>query len=152
MDAMTILRRCRSGPDGIRRTEQRIRQRRQAAEALPSPSLRDGSRGGGREDRAGRMAAEIDGLERTLKRQREEHAVISAAACALMDRLPERESAVLYGYYVSGETVAGLSRRLHFSDGYVRKLKGRGERLLQALSAQEIRETVPAWFVDEKGE
>lgn len=152
MNAMDVLSRCRGAEERIRRTKTQIRQRRQAAAAIPSPMGREGPPDAADGDRTARWAAEIDRLERQLRHQVERQIAETAAACLLLDRLGENESAVLYGYYVSGETVAALSRRLKYSESYIRRLKARGEGALRRLGEDEVRAALPNWYVKEESD
>lgn len=132
MKAIEILSRCRDAPAEIRRTEQRIWQRKNFAAS--SPAL------------GGRVADEISALEQQLRAQRERSAIEKAAACALLDRLNAKESAVLYGYYIDGLTVAGLARKLHYSEGYVRRLRRQAEGRMARIPEEEAEAQLPAWY------
>lgn len=132
MDAIGILNKCRDAPEAIRRTEQRIWQRRR---------FLDGARGSPES-----LAAEIGALEQRLKGQRERLAVETAAACALLDLLPGKESAVLYAYYIDGLSAAGVARRLRYSEGYVRRLRRQGEERLRRIPEDGVAAQLPAWY------
>ena len=139
MNAIRILNDCRSAPEEIRRTEQRIWQRQRFV-------------AGRRTDRPGnaeQLREEIERLQEELTRQQQRSAVLTAAACALLDRLPGTESAVLYGYYIEGQSVAGLARKLSYSEGYVRKLRKQGEDRLRRIPGSEAARQLPAWYIRE---
>lgn len=108
--------------------------------------------GDGAGELAERIQTEIGELERELQRMTERDAVEKAAACVLLDRLGKNESAVLYGFYLDRLSVVSLARKLHFSEGYVRRLRKRGERALAGMPAEEIRELFPAWYLAERGD
>ena len=139
MNAIRILNDCRSAPEEIRRTEQRIWQRQRFV-------------AGRRTDRPGnaeRLREEIRQLQEELTGMQQRSAVLIAAACALLDHLPGTESEVLYGYYIEGQSVAGLARKLSYSEGYVRKLRRQGEDQLRRIPAAEVARQLPAWYVRE---
>ena len=131
MNAIWILTKCRDAPEAIRRTEQRIWQRKRFASTRGSPDS---------------LAGEIAALEKRLQGQRERLAVETAAACALLDLLPGNQSAVLYAYYIDGLSAAGTARRLRYSEGYVRRLRRQGEDRLRRIPESEVAAQLPAWY------
>ena len=130
MDAIGILSKCRDAPEKIRRTEQRIWQRKRFS-ARESPDS---------------LAGEIEALEKRLREQKERLAVETAAACALLDLLPGKESEVLYAYYIDGLSAAGVARRLRYSEGYVRRLRRQGEDRLRRIPEDGVNAQLPAWY------
>ena len=153
MEAMEILRRCRDAGGEISRLEMRIQQRRDAMTSISAPPSDDkgGSRGQGDPDKMGRMLAEIDALERRIQAREQDRAVETAAACVLLDALDTLESSVLHAYYLKRESVAVIARRLSYQEGYLRKIKSRGEKALQALPEDTVRAALPAWYIKKYG-
>ena len=151
---MTILRRCRSSAEEIERLETRIWQRRDAMSSIrsPQPDPIGGSAGTGPVDKIGKMLGEVDALERRLNQRREEQAAETAACCALLDMLPDLESRVLYGYYVQRQSTAAVARQQKYQEGYVRKVKRRGEEAVVLLTEDRIRALLPRWYLEREAE
>lgn len=147
MDAMMILRRCRNAEEDLRRIRQRIRQRREAMTGISGPSAdpSGGSRGS-EPDKLGRMVADLDALERKLAAREQARAVETAAACVLLDGLPDLENRVLYRYYVRVESVPAVAKAMKYSEGYVRRIKARGERMMREVPAEAVAAALPAWY------
>lgn len=149
MNAMIILIRCRSAEADKRRLRQRIEQRREAMTCItPRMDAVGGSRGGSSGDKIGNLMADVSELEGALAAREEAHRVEVAAACALLDLLPESESAVMYSFYVSGSKVPLIAKQLGFTDGYVRKLKAEGMKRLSELQPEAVTAALPGWYLD----
>lgn len=150
MDAITILERCRRAPADIRRLELQIRQRRDALTSISAPQgdPDGGSRTKGAPDKIALALADIDALEDRLQQRKQRQAAETAAACVLLDRLPELPSAVLYGYYVRREDTPAIGRRLRYTASYMRRMKGKGEELLAGLDESAVREALPRWYLE----
>ena len=149
MNAMIILIRCRSAEADKRRLRQRIEQRREAMTCItPRMDAVGGSRGGSSGDKIGNLMADVSELEGALAAREEAHRVEVAAACALLDLLPESESAVMYSFYISGNKVPLIAKLKGFTDGYVRKLKAEGMRLLNDLSPETVASSLPGWYLE----
>ena len=153
MEAMEILRRCREASGEIARLRVRIQQRRDAMTSIGAapPDDKGGSRARGDPDRIGRLVAEVDALEKAIEGREQEYAVETAAACVLLDTLPELDSRVLHAYYVKRESVTVIARRLKYQDGYLRKVKSRGEKALTALPGETVTAALPAWYIKKHG-
>ena len=153
MEAITILKRCRAAAGDIRRLTQRIQQRRDAMTSISAPQAdpNGGSHGPSDPDKIGRMLAEIDTLERSLEARKQARTVERAAACVLLDKLPELESDVLHGYYIRMESTASIARRLQYQDSYLRKVKINGEKALKELTADQVAAALPSWYLRENG-
>lgn len=91
------------------------------------------------------MAA-VTELEQRLKLREQAQSVEIAAACVLLDVLPENESAVLHQYYVKGGKVPAIAKRLGYSESYTRKIKAEGERTLCNLPESSVAAALPAWY------
>lgn len=153
MQAMVILKRCRSAENEIGRIRLRIRQRRDilTAKSAGPGDPNGGSRGTADPDKFGRVYAEIDSLERELEDRIRRKAIEEASCCALMDMVPELESRILYGYYVQRKDIAEIARRERYTEGYTRKIKRRGEEILRLLRNEKVAETLPRWYLEEYG-
>ena len=154
MQAMVILKRCRDAEKEIARIRMRIRQRRDLATSIGAPALDPNrvGRGSGDPDKNGRLAAEAVDLQNELQRRMERKAAEEACACTLLDLVPDAESDVLYHYYVMRESTGEAARALHYQDGYVRKVKRRGEEIMRLLSPEKVAEALPAWYLREYGD
>lgn len=144
---MEILRRCRKAVEEIERIQTRIIQRRAAADGM-------GSAMGGTvghsapSDRVGRIAAEIADLE-NLKAQREQEMdAETASACRLMDFVPDKESKVLYAYWIEQKSTGMIAEELHYTQAYVRRVKRGGEMLLGMISEERVNATLPGWYLE----
>lgn len=152
MDAMTILKRCRGAADEIARIEQRIRQRRSVMSSLGSPLSNTGGGRSAAGDRMSGLMADLDQLERQLTARKERRNAEVASSCALLDELPSLESSVLFGFYVGRENVPALARRLKYQEGYVRRVKKKGEELLAMIGPEQVAATLPTWYTREERE
>lgn len=152
MEAMTILKRCRTAKNDIQRLRQRIGQRRDVLTSLSAPQAdpNGGSRGTGDKDKTGRILADIDQLEREIAARREAYEAEKVAACALMDMLPDLEGRVLYDYYVRCWDTPEIARKEKYTAGYVRKQKRSAEQLLEMLSPERVATVLPAWYLREE--
>lgn len=150
MQAMVILRRCRDAEREIRRIQLRIRQREELAGSIGAPALDPNrvGRGSGDPDKNGRLAVEIADLKDELTARRERMAVEIASAQALLDLVPETESEVLHCYYLRYMSTGEVARKLNYQEGYVRKVKRRGEEIMALLSAEQVAKTLPKWYLE----
>lgn len=153
MEAITIFKRCRAAAGDIRRLTQRIQQRRDAMTSISAPQAdpNGGSHSRGAPDKIGKMLADIDALERSLETRKQARTVEIAAACVLLDRLPDLESNVLHGFYIRQESTANIARRLRYQDSYIRKVKINGEKALGELTADQVAAALPPWYLREYG-
>ena len=150
MKAITILKRCRKAEAEKRRIRQRIEQRRDAIACItPRMDSVGGGRGTAEPDKIGAFVAAVAELENRLKLREQAHSVEIAAACTLLDTLPEAESGILYAYYVKCGKVPGIAARMGYSESYARKLKAEAEKHLGELPESAIAEALPAWYLQE---
>lgn len=154
MQAMVILKRCRDAVKEIARINLRIRQREALATGISAPALDPNrvGRGGGDPDKNGRLTAEIVDLKEEKKRRQERMAVEMASSCALVDFLPELESAVLYGYYVLRKDTDEIARDQRYQPGYIRRIKRQGEEIMRMLDPEKVNATLPRWYLEEYGD
>ena len=153
MEAITILMRCRNAAGDIRKLRESIQRRREALVNIGAPQAdpNGGSRSHGDHDKTGKLLADVDALERRLEARNQDRPVELAAACVLLDMLPELESRVLHAYYVKRESTPGIARRLKYQESYIRRVKRRGEKLLGELTPEQVAETLPAWYLRNEG-
>lgn len=153
MDAITILARCRDAQRDVERLQKRIRRWRSAMTDISAPPMDPdgGSHAGGETDRLPRQMADIDTLEEQLRRREAARTVETSTACALLDRLNETESDVLYGYYVRREALSAVAVRLKYSDAYVRRVKRSGDAALASIPEAEVNALLPDWYKTKDG-
>lgn len=153
MEAITIFKRCRAAAGDIRRLQQRIQQRRAALTSITSPQAdpNGGSKGSTDPDKYGKLLADIDALERDLEARKQARTCEIAAACVLLDKLPETESGVLHGYYIAQETTAIIAVRLKYQDSYIRKVKRNAEKMLGDIPPEQVAAALPPWYLKEYG-
>ena len=153
MNALDIMKRCRAAESDIGRLQQRIDQRRDVLTSLSAPQAdpTGGSRGTGDKDKTGRIIAEIDELERERDARREAWEAEKVAACALVDMVPDLEGRILFDYYVRGMDTVQTAKKEKYQTSYVRRVKRDGERLMEMLSPEKVRSTLPTWYIREKG-
>ncbi len=153
MKAMTILTRCRNAAADERRIAQQIQRRRDAMNCItPRMDTTGGGRGTAEPDKIGAFVAAVAELERRLRLRQQAHSIEIAAACALLDTLPESESTILHEYYVKGGKVPSIAKRLGYSESYARKLKADGERHLNEMPEDVVAAALPAWYAQERKE
>lgn len=152
MQAMEILKRCRNAENEIIRIESQIRRRRDLLGQTGAPAMdpNRGGRGSSDPDKTGRILGDIDLLERALEARKQRKAVEEAASIALTEMAPELEGKVLYRYYVKRDTVAGIARKEKYTEGYIRKVRKRGEEIMRLLSPEKVATTVPRWYIEER--
>ena len=73
------------------------------------------------------------------------------AACALVDMVPDLEGRILFDYYVRGMDTVLTAKKEKYQTSYVRRVKRDGERLMEMLSPEKVRSTLPTWYIREKG-
>jgi hypothetical protein len=153
MNAMIILKRCREARGDIGRIQQRIAQRRDVLNSLSAPQAdpNGGSRGTGDRDKIGRILADIDELEREMAARIEAENVEKVASCTLVDMLPGLEGRILYDYYVKGMDTPEIARKEKYTAGYVRRTKRNAEQLLEMLGTDRVHDSLPQWYLREKG-
>lgn len=147
MTAVDILERCRAADNDIRGIEADIERYRDAATNI-SPKLdATGSQGGSVEkDRIGVLLAEVDRLTKAAQLRIAQKGAEIDASCKLIDRLPPTVRTVMHHYYVKGESLNEVAKRLRYSYGYVRKMKADGVRMALEIDEGEVDAALPAWY------
>ena len=91
MTAMQIFERCKAAESDKRALRERITRYRESATRMSTALDGIGARSTAEPDKLSAIMAEIDHLERSIRRRDEEYAAELAAACRLLDMLPETE-------------------------------------------------------------
>ena len=152
MNGLTILKRCRTADGDMTRIRQRIQRRREAMECITPRMDAAGGRGPAESDKVSAFVAAITQLEAELAARDQARSAEVASACVLLDTLPDVEGSVLHAYYVKRLSIPAIARRMGYTDGYIRKLKKGGEALLDALPADVITDSLPAWYLRDRPE
>ncbi len=145
MRARELLERCRAANRDIRRMQEKINRLHKCA-MRTSSFLSPVSGGGVVSDRYGGFAADIDDAERELKERREQHESEMLACCKLLEKLPELECAILHRFYVLEQTLGQIAKKQGYTVGYCKRRKSEGLRMLNGVSAEEIRALLPPWY------
>lgn len=153
MTALEVLIRCKEADADKRRIQRKIDRRRDAMTCLsPQMDHVGGGHGSGAPDRLGEQVSDITSLEAELKARDERYKAEVAAACVLLDPLPDLEGEVLHRYYVRAEKVGLIAFALSLTEGYVRKVKGGGEAKLASTPPEAIQKALPRWYwLEEQG-
>lgn len=150
MNAVQILERCRQASQDRESIEQRIQRYRDGAMSISKYGVSAGGHGAGGGDKLAEIASQIDEAERARDQRDREYAAEVAAACTLLDKLPDMESRVLHLFYVQGYTLNMIAKRVPVSYGYARKLKADGMALAAAIDLTEVARALPAWYIKQE--
>lgn len=128
MDAIEILRRCRSGEEDLQRLRRRLRQL----------------------ERCGASADAVrDDLEKcrdaVAKRIRELDAE-TMAACKIVDALPDPACGILYRYFVARQSQGEITDALHITSGYYKRKKREGLAIVQEMDEELVDALLPEWY------
>ena len=73
--------------------------------------------------------------------------------------VPDLEGQVLYLYYAKKPEKRGeqwdtgrIARKKHLTPGYIRKVKRNAEQLLDMVGQDLVDATLPAWYLERRGE
>lgn len=131
MDAIEILRRCRSGEEDLQRLRRRLRQL----------------------ERCGASADAVrDDLEKcrdaVAKRIRELDAE-TMAACKIVDALPDPACGILYRYFVARQSQGEITAALHITSGYYKRKKREGLAIVRQMDEKLVDAQLPEWYLCE---
>jgi len=148
MRAITILTRCRNAEGDLRRIQQRIDRRREAAEGMtPRMDKGGGMRGTSEPDRFSAMMADIGEIEAELEERGQAHSIEVAAVCVLLDSLPESEGAVLHQSYIKRQPIRAIAHKMRYSESNIRRLRADGESLVKAIPEESVVAALPTWYL-----
>lgn len=152
MNAVDILKHCREAKGEIEGLREQIERKREILTALPTLKIDDigGGHGTPERDRAGRILADIDMLEREIQTREDEWSAESIAAASFLDRLPQAESKVLFEYYIKRLDTETIGRKGNYTGGYVRKMKRTAEKKLEFVLFEDIAYLFPDWYREGK--
>ena len=149
MTAMQIMERCRTAEADRRAIKNRAARYRESATRMSAALDGVGARSTAEPDKLSAILAEIDILERAIKRRDREYAAELAAACKLLDMLPEVECKIIDGFYISGKPLTAIARSLSYSYGYVRTVKSAACAHLDDIPEGMVAALLPAWYREE---
>lgn len=148
MNAVDILKHCRTAKREIEDIQEQINRKREILTALPTLKTDDtgGGHGTKEQDRTGRILADIDLLEREIQTREAERNAESIAAVTFLDRLPTIESKILYEYYIKMRSTEEIAAKNNYTGGYVRKSKRAAEKKLEFIRFEDIKYLFPEWY------
>ena len=152
MNALDILKHCRSANHEIENIRQLIDRKRDILSSLPTLNLDDtgGSHSKADKDKIGQILSDIDLLEREIQNKEAERDAESIAAASFLDKLPAIESKILFEYYIKRWDTEKIAYKNNYTGGYVRKQKRVAERKMECVEFENIKYLFPDWYI--KGE
>ena len=147
MTAMEIFERCKAAESDKRALRERIARYRESAHRMSAALDGVGVRRTAEPDKLSAILAEIDMLEREIGQRDREYAAEVAAACKLLDMLPETECKIIDGYSLGGRPLTAIARSLNYSYGYVRTVKSTACSHLEAIPEAMVAALLPAWYL-----
>lgn len=124
MTGMDVLRRCRNYERDMERLKLRIMCAKDAV--LQCTRSMDMTSYGGVDDKMGRYAAKVDGIEREMEDRRIQYLLDVELAAGLLARLEPMQGKVLHQRMILGVSVKETAVNLHISCDSVRGLYRRG--------------------------
>lgn len=147
LTAMVILERCRRAEAEKRRLREKIDMYRESAGHMTASLDGIGSRSTGDTDRMAAYVARIDAAERALRQRDREHTAEVAAACRLLELLPDLECGIMNRFYVRGQSLNAIAQALHYSYSHVAHRKLEAVKMLREVPEAEVIMLLPAWYV-----
>ena len=148
MTAMQIFERCKAAESDKRALRERITRYRESATRMSTALDGIGARSTAEPDKLSAIMAEIDLLERSIRRRDEEYAAELAAACRLLDMLPETECKIIDGFYIQGKPLTIVAREMSYSYGYIRTMKSTACFHLDEIPEGMVATLLPSWYMD----
>jgi len=151
MTAMWIFDRCKLAAGDKKALRDRITRYRESATRISAALDGVGARGTAEPDKLLAIMAEIDELERSIQQRDREYAAEVAAACKLLDMLPDVECKIVSRYYIDGVALNTIAREMSYSYGYVRTVKSAACTHLDDIPEAMVAALLPAWYVQTFG-
>lgn len=148
MIAMQIFERCRAAEGDKRAMRERIKRYMESATRITAALDGVGERSTDEQDKLAAIMGEVDELEQAIKAREKRYAVEVAAACKLLDMLPEQECRIINGYYLDGTALTVLAKKLSYSYGYVRTIKSQACAHLDSIPEAMVAQLLPAWYLE----
>lgn len=151
MTAMQIFERCRAAESDKKAMRDRIRRYRDSATRMSAALDGVGARSTSEPDKLSAIMAEIDMLEREIRQRDREYAAEVAAACKLLDMLPETECKIIDSFYIASTPLTVIAREMSFSYGYTRTVKCAACAHLDSIPEAMVAALLPAWYIEIHG-
>ena len=148
MTAMQIFERCKAADGDKKALRDRITRYRESATRMSAALDGIGARSTAEPDKLSAIMAEIDTLERAIRQRDREYAAEVAAACKLLDMLPETECEIVNRFYIVGTPLTVIAREMSYSYGYVRTVKSAACNYLDDLPEAMVAALLPSWYLD----
>lgn len=148
MTAMQIFERCKAAESDKKALRDKIKRYRDSATRMSAALDGVGARSTSEPDKLSAIMAEIDYLEREIRQRDREYAVEVAAACKLLDMLPEVECKIVNSFYIAGTPLTVIARELSFSYGYTRTVKCGACAHLDAIPEAMVAALLPPWYLN----
>lgn len=148
MTAMQIFERCKAAEGDKKKLRDRITRYRESATRMSAALDGVGAHRTAEPDKLAAIMAEIDTLEREIKERDHEYAAEVAAACKLLDMLPETECKIVNSYYIDGTPLTVIAREMSYSYGYVRTVKSAACAHLDDIPEAMVATLLPSWYLD----
>lgn len=148
MTAMHIFVRCKYAESDKKAMRDRITRYRESATRMSAALDGVGARSTAEPDKLAAILAEIDSLEREIKQRDQEYAAEVAAACKLLDMLPEVECEIVNRYYIGNTPLTIIARDMSYSYGYVRTIISTARGHLEDIPEAMVASLLPSWYLD----
>lgn len=146
MTAMEIFEKCKAAEGDKKKLRDKIQRYRDSAGRMNAALDGIGARSTDEPDKLLAIMAEISELEGSIRQRDEEYAVEVAAACRLLDMLPDTECKIINAFYLQDHTLTLIARELNYSYGYTRTLKSIACTHLEAIPESMVTALLPAWY------
>lgn len=147
MTAMQIFERCKAADGDKKALRDRITRYRESATRMSAALDGVGARSTAEPDKLSAIMAEIDALEREIRQRDQEYAAEVAAACKLLDMLPDVECKIVNRFYIDGTPLTVIARELSYSYGYVRTVKSAACNHLDGIPEAMVSALLPEWYL-----
>ena len=146
MESLELLNMCRSYEDDMLKLRQHLELLSDMAGSLSAA----GSGGGGGQgpgDRTGRFAVKLAEANEIISLRQMMHENEQLAVCHLLEGCVALEGRVLHRYYVRGDTLDNIAKKLSYSREYIRRKRREGvEKLPQNVPEGFLPKEYARWY------
>lgn len=129
MKATEILTRCRESTEEIQRLQRRLARLERCAEASAS------------------IGEDITHCKQALETRRRAQDVEVAAACRIVDALPDPQCGILYRYFVGGQSQGAITEAMHYTTRYYKRKKKEGLAIAEKMDEAVVDALLPDWYL-----
>lgn len=129
MKATEILTRCRESTEEIQRLQRRLARLECCAEASAS------------------VGEDITRCRQALEARRRALDAEVAAACRIVDMLPDPQCGILYRYFVGGQSQGAIIEALHYTMRYYKRKKKEGLAIAEGMDEAVVDALLPDWYL-----